>query len=111
MSGDSATITLTFDDYRTVAGIMIYNSTDYDKTFEKISSIRFECKINGERAFADIIDLQFNSDYLENGMTVPAAAAIASFADIEVKSVTITLNRMYADQAMLAIGEICIIGK
>ena len=111
MSGDSATITLTFDDYRTVAGIMLYNSLDYDKTFEKISSIRFDCMINDEHSYVDILDLEFNPSYLENGTTVPGAAAIASFADIQVKSVTITLNRMYADQAMLAIGEICVIGK
>lgn len=111
MSGDSATITFTFSEYRTVAGIMIYNSIDYDKTFEQISSIRFDCLINGESAYADILDLAFNSSYLENGTTVPAAAAIASFADIQVKSVIITLERMYADQEMIAIGEIYILGK
>lgn len=111
MNQKSATITLTFDDYRTVAALMFFNSKNYETCFEKIDSIRMDCMINGEKAYADIFDLKFSEEYYEGQRMKAGAAAIAAFADLQVKSITITLNRLYSDQEVIALSEIYVIGK
>lgn len=111
LTGKSATITFTFEDYRTVAGIMLFNSIDYESSFEKISRIRMDCMIGDEKAYVDINDLMFDPEYYEGERMTAAAAAIAAFEDLQVKSVEITFKSLYSDQEMLAISEIYILGK
>ncbi len=111
MSGEEAVITIAFDRCRTVAGLMIYNSVNYDTAFENISEIVLEGVRDGRRFRAVINDLAFNPAYLENSGVVSVSAAIADFADIQVDTITITLKKKYADQDKLAIGEIYVIGK
>lgn len=111
MNEKSATITFTFDDYRTVAALMFFNSKDYETCFEKIDSIRMDCMIDGGKAYADINDLLFDPDDYESERMTAGSAAIAAFADLQVKSITITLNRLYSDQETLALSEIYILGK
>lgn len=111
ITGSKATVTFEFADYRTVAAIMVYNSLDYDKTFEKIQEIVIEGRYNGKAFKGTIKDLLFNEAYLEYGETVPGAAAIAAFADVEVKRISVTVEKMYEDQECIAIGEIYIVGK
>ncbi len=111
MKGDGAKITLEFDSLRTVAGIMIYNSIDYDSTFERIQKIELEGERDGEKFRGVIEDLAFNEAYLKNGEVVPVSAAIAAFADVQVRKITITVNKIYDDQEKISIGEIYVVGK
>ena len=111
------TITLTFDDYRTVRALMIYNSFDYKKHFESVEKIEFEAKktINGKekKIVALIEDLKFDVDrYInkeEEGFEFmrPGGAAIAEFDELKVKEIRITLRH----DAPIAVSEIAVLGK
>ena len=111
-SSDSTRIKFDFDDYRSVAGIMIFNSLNYETSFEIIQEIELECITESGRKYrAYIKDLMFNPEFLVDNKVVPASAAIAAFNDVLVKSVTIKVERLYENQETIAIGEIYILGK
>ena len=111
-SSDSTRIKFDFDDYRSIAGIMIFNSLYYDTSFEIIQEIELECMTESGRKYrAYIKDLMFNPEFLVDNKVVPASAAIAAFNDVLVKSVTIKVERLYQNQETIAIGEIYILGK
>ncbi len=104
-------IKLSWNEWKTVRGIMIHNSYDYEKTFVSIAKIEFEVKNSkGRTATATISDLGFDWDWNASGLYMkPGGAAIAEFNEMPVKSITITIDSVSGSQ--LAIGEIFVLGK
>jgi hypothetical protein len=119
---DETTITLTFDDYKTVKGIMIHNSEWIESAFHEIDRIEFTYREDGKDKVKYIEHLAFDWKANSNqGFSMsPAGAAIAEFNEIEVKEIRITVKPATAEQvslhdgtleAPLAIGEIVVLGK
>ncbi len=119
---DDTTITLTFDDYTTVKGIMIYNSQWIENAFYDIERIEFSYKEDNRKRVKVIDNLEFdwkansNQEFSMN----PAGAAIAEFEEIEVKEIRIQVKPATTEQvalhdnsqeAQLAIGDIVVIGR
>ena len=112
--GGTSTIKLEWDDFKTVRGLMIYNSYDYAETFVDVSKVEFEYKrADGSTATAVIENLPFDWDWnaeLDFEFMRPGGAAIAEFNEMPVKSITITVSSA-TDAEHLALGEIIVLGK
>jgi hypothetical protein len=119
---DETTITLTFDDYKTVKGIMIHNSEWIESAFHEIDRIEFTYREDGKDKVKYIEKLAFdwNANSNQGFSMSPAGAAIAEFHEIEVKEIRITVKPATMEQvplhdstleAPLAIGEIVVLGK
>lgn len=108
------TIKLSWNDYKTARAIMIYNSYDYYKTFVDIEKVQIEYKkADGSAATVDINSLGFDWDWcgdLDYEDMKPGGAAIAEFAELPVKSITIVVNCAPGAEA-LAISDIVVVGK
>ena len=94
---DTATITLTFDDYRTVRALMIYNSKNIATSYQGIKRIEFDCvDTEGNEVTNYIANLKF--DWKENRHSSNAesykhaSAAIAEFDEIKCKEIRITIE-------------------
>lgn len=116
------TITLTFNEYKTVRAIMIYNSNWIENAFYDIARIEFTYDDNGAEKVKFIENLAFdweaNSSSMMSMRTL--GAAIAEFNEIKVKEIRIKVKPATLDQIMmhdteaaaqLAIGEIVVLGK
>lgn len=111
------TITLTFDDYRTVRALMVYNSYDYLTHWEEIDRVEFDVKkeVNGEEKeiTAIIENLRFDTERYINDedegfeFMRPGGAAIAEFAELPVKEIRITFKH----DSPIAVSEIYVLGK
>ncbi len=120
-TSDEASITFTFEQAVTLRGIMIYNSYYFDNAFKKIDYITFELAepviIDGKSTKTVAIqDLPFDSSYfdLERKIMHTGSASVATFQEIKVQSVTITLSTHLNESAaaeMLRISEVMLIGK
>lgn len=113
-NGGQSVITLTWDAFKTVRGIMIYNSYDYLKTFVSVNKVEFEYKkADGKTAIAVINNLPFDWDWnceADASFMRPGGAAIAEFDEMPVKSIKIYLTSAQgADE--LALSEIFVMGK
>lgn len=111
-SGKS-TITISWDDWKTVRAIMVFNSYDYNNTFVDISKVEFEVKTSNNKSAKAVIknlpfDWEWNMRSGTNKMN-PGGAAIAEFNEIPVKSITITVQSVPGFE--LALGEIIVLGK
>ena len=123
---DKVKITLSFEDYITARAIMIYNSYDYNFSFDQIDRIEFSYRkiIRGEYCYgkAYIENLGFDIEshlipqyYLmskgETNMNQlrPTGAAIAEFYELEINSVTIEISVPDGKDAC-RIGEIVLLG-
>jgi hypothetical protein len=75
------TITLSFDDYRIISGLLIYNSKYYDKLFKSIKKIEFDCIIGQKFATAYIDNLKYFDDYYDpvKKVTYTGGASVADF--------------------------------
>lgn len=108
-------ITLTFDEYRTVAAIMVFNSFDFVTHFERVDRIEFDfkrTKKNGktEEGTAFINDLAFDMDKHANlgkQLMRPGGSAIAQFAEMQVKEIRFT----FVSEDPITISEIYVLGK
>lgn len=95
---------------------MIYNSKNEEDCFTNISKIEFVCEKNGKEVIYYMNDLQFNSDYYTTNddgsisYIIPGAAAYATFNELNVKSVRITIE-VPEGQKNVGISEIKILGK
>ena len=108
-------ISLTFDDYRTIKAIMVYNSNDFYKTFKEIDNIRLYIKKDGVETVSDTGVIPFN--YHEYSLidqdykTVFAgASSTIEFNDLEVNKIEITVSKSYGE-SILGISEIQVLGK
>lgn len=110
----TSTIKLEWEDFKTVRGLMVYNSYDYEKTFVNVSKVEFEyLKANGKTGRAQIEGLAFDWDWnaeLDFEFMRPGGAAIAEFNEMPVKSIAITLSSPQ-DAESLALSEIVVLGK
>ncbi len=119
---DETTITLKFDEYKTIKGIMIYNSEWIESAFHEIERIEFSYREDGKEKVKYIEHLAFDWKANSNqGFSMsPAGAAIAEFNEIDVKEIRITVKPATPEQvslhdntleAPLAIGEIVVLGR
>ena len=129
-SGDT-TITLTFNDYVTARAIMIYNSYDYNSSFDGVKKITVSYKDkNGKTGLAYMKDLKFDTygntvplemffapDELEgmtqaekeeNYMMRAGGALITEFDEISINKITIEVNKTHNK---LCISDIMVLGK
>ena len=107
-----STITLTWDSWKTVRALMIFNSYSYDNTFVQIQKIEFEVKNSkGKTTNALIKNLEFDWDWHMNKSKEmePGGAAIAEFNELPVKSIKISFVGVAG--AETAISEIVVLGK
>lgn len=119
------TITLTFDDYKTIRALMIYNSKNMESAFYDIERVEFDCRLeDGTLATKYIDGLVFDWDAYTSTDDIdvirPAASAIAEFDEIECNEIRITISPAteeqipvhgYDDMAELAVSEIRVLGK
>lgn len=119
------TITLTFDDYKTIRALMIYNSKYMESAFYDIERVEFDCRLeDGTLATKYIDGLAFDLEAYTSDDDVdvirPAASAIAEFDEIECNEIRITISPAteeqipvhgYDDMAALAVSEIRVLGK
>ena len=105
-----STITLTFDDYRTVRALMLFNSKDTDYNFNTVKQIKLYYQDeNGQEQTALIQDLQFHAEeyVTELGMITRCASAIAEFDEIKVKKIEFS----FEEEDVFRISEIFVLGK
>lgn len=119
------TITLTFDDYKTIRALMIYNSKNMESAFYNIERVEFDCRLeDGTLATKYIDGLVFDWDAYTSTDDIdvirPAASAIAEFDEIECIEIRITISPAteeqipvhgYDDMAEIAVSEIRVLGK
>lgn len=107
-------ITLSWKNFKTVRGIMIYNSYNYLDTFVNVEKVEFTyLRSNGKTGRAVIKNLPFDWDWhfeADYEFMRPGGAAVAEFGDMPVKSITITLRSAQGAE-QLSIGEIVVLGK
>lgn len=113
-NGGQSVITLTWDTFKTVRGLMIYNSYDYQKSFVSVNKAEFEYKkADGKTATAVINNLPFDWDWnceAEVSFMRPGGAAIAEFNEMPVKSIKIYVTSAQGAED-LALSEIFVMGK
>lgn len=130
-SSKTTTITLEFEDYREITGLMIYNSKWFEKAFFVVDRIEFDFKNDEvpEGATAYIENLQFDwESYVNSNRSDmrPGGSAVAVFDPLLVKEIRITfklpVERIDAlqllddegyiiDQETIGISEIAVLGK
>lgn len=114
-SDTQTTFTFAFDSARTVRAVMVYNSASYRDIFLNISRIEFTLADGSTRV---IRDLSFDVDQYcevsdfsgEINYVASGAAAFAEFYDLNVTSVSITVD-LPEGQERVGISEIRILGK
>ncbi len=113
VAGDgTTTITMEFEDYKTLRSVMVYNSRDYDLMFNQIDSITFDYRKNGKTGNVTIGPVEYNWDYYDQENEKPAvgSAMIAEFDELDVKKVSIKVS-VPDEQKQLAIPEIILLGR
>lgn len=113
-NGGTSVITFNWDSFKTVRGLLVYNSWDFEKTFAQIRKVEFEYKTeSGKTATAVINGIPFDWTWnceTDISFMRPGGAAIAEFKEMPVKSI-----KFYIDSAegadTLGISEIFILGK
>ena len=123
VSEKNVVITVKFDDYRTIKSLLIYNSSDYYKAFEKIEKIdfKFRKKLDGKPCVgtARISDVEYdfgsysNADMPYATSTLymrPGAPMIFEFDELEVNEISIQIP-CPDDKDEIALNEIVILGK
>ena len=115
----STEIRITFDAPTDIRGILIYNSYTTDNAFKNISTIRFDLAATpawhkGAETSCYIRDLPYNVDgYMTGrGQLQPGSAAVATFNEIKVKAITVTVSESdLISKGELRISEIVVLGK
>ena len=116
-TSDQAVITLTFDSYRDITAIMVYNSRDYYKSFLDVNRIEMDFIKDGVQGTAVIKNLEF--DWNMNEQTIgermrAGGSAVAVFNELKVNEIRITVNNVNAASGysgITAISEIYVLGK
>ncbi len=110
-------ITLTFDEWRTVAGLIIYQGRNNSSSagyhaFSNIDKIEMQVKRNGKDSTVVINDLAVDESYLTDGTSSAirlGSGAYASFDELIVKSIKISLYDAWGDGYY--IEDITVLGK
>ena len=127
----NTTIKLTFDDYREVTGLMVYNSKWFEKAFMHIDRVEFDFKNDdvpgGATAYIDNLAFDWQSyvTSARNDMR-PGGSAVAVFEPMEVKEIRIIFKvpvdrpdelqildeeGYVVQQQTVAVSEIAVLGK
>lgn len=120
-SNGKTTITLTFPTPVNVSAIMIYNSYDYYSAFDSIDSILFHLDEKPDWytgstyvPTAGIFNLPFNREYCneKSNYMNQGGAAIASFKEIKVKSIDITISKKIDNSKSnnIKVSDIVVVG-
>ena len=112
VTGGKTKLTFTFDNFVNIRSILVYNSSDYTKCFDKVSSIELQYKKGqngtGTTKLTNIpFDSEWGYDEYSEFMN-PGTSSIVEFDEIPVNKVTITLEGKFDD---LALNEVMILGK
>lgn len=113
------TFELSFADYETIRGLMIYNSKNLEKVFYKIKNVEFESE--GKTYFIKELNIDEQSNYKFNefelmyGNKVVEAVAYgggvyAEFAATKVKKIRFTVE-VPEGQTEVGISEVAVMGK
>ena len=97
-----ATVTVSFEEEKTLRAIMIYDSAHFDYCLPKVDDI----EINGKH----IKDLMMNEKYYSNDeylFKIPCSAFIYEFNELTAKEITITLS----STETIYLNEIKVVGK
>lgn len=119
------TITLKFDDYKTIRALMIYNSKNMESAFYDIERVEFDCRLeDGTYATKYIDNLSFDIEAYTSTDDIdvlrPASSAVAEFDEIECNEIRITIKPAteeqipvhgFNDLAVLAVSEIRVLSK
>jgi hypothetical protein len=124
---NSTTITITFDSPKDVRGLLIYNSYSTNHAFKNISNVQFELaetptwRKGGSETSCYIQNMPYNiNEWIidktkdpEKQVLQPGSAAVATFNEMKVKKITITVNNsdLYRAGTELRISEIVVLGK
>lgn len=105
------TIKISFDDYRLVTGLSIYNSKYYNKLFDSVEKIEVDC-LNGNKFGTGYINnLTYPTQYY-NDTTKQAyqgSPLVVDFGELFVKEIRITIDVRKGNTAF-AVGEISVLG-
>ena len=111
-------ISLTFDDYRAMRAVMIFNSKYLENAFESIERIELDFKKTDESGrevtgTAYIKDLRFDMEKYttqwtdEENVARPGGSVTVEFDELNVKEIRITLKSKHS----VGISEIFVLGK
>lgn len=113
----TTTFEFTFDEFRTVRAVMVYNSKLESNIFKNISKMEFVCEEDGKEKIYCIQDLEFSEEYYQTNTydgqifyVTPGAATYAEFQELNVKTIRITVD-VPEGQDTVGISEIRILGK
>ena len=113
----TTTFTLDFEEARDVRAVMVYASKYEWAAFDKIARIEFVCIEDGKEVIYFIKDVKLSAEcYQANDYDgsifyiSPGAAAYAEFAEMNVKSIRITIE-VPDGQDSVGISEIRVLGK
>ena len=99
-SDSSITFVFSFSEYRKIVSVMVYQSLNWDYTFNEIAKIEMDAKINGIEGVLIIENLAYNWDLgmQDNNELMRAGSnAVAVFEEVDCKEVRITVNKPYSD--------------
>lgn len=107
------TFTLTFDELKSIRGILVHNSYDYEYAFKKIVNVKFTLSDGSVVGISEIgLDQSFvTEEGTEAGWIEPGLAAVATFDEIEVSKIEFTVEDFYNSSREFRISEIEILGK
>ena len=113
-------ITLTFDDYRTVRAIMVFNSKWAERLFDEVSRIELDfvktkdgkdvtgtAYMSGLKFEKDRYLTAWEGDEEEDRFARPCGAVAVEFDEIKVKTIRITIN----SDKPISVSEIMVLGK
>lgn len=114
------TITLKFAEPQTVGAVMVYNSYNYEYAFSKVDAVTFKLaekpawfNLKNYTDSCYIENIPFNADYFdaENKFMRQGGAAIASFDDIKVTEITVTISEKIDGEGEIRVSDIVVLGK
>lgn len=114
---ETTTITLRWDDYRSVKELLLFNTTYSKKAFDTIERIEFDCRAaDGTEETRVIRDAEFLMDkykikYAASSYILPGAALILELAEnTDVNEIRITVS-LPAEHDSVAISEIEVLAQ
>ena len=116
-TSNQAVLTFTFDTYRDITAIMVYNSRDYYKTFSNVKLIEMDFIKDGVEGTAFINNLEFDWNMNKQAQREKMRAggsAVAVFNELKVKEVRITIenpNNLKGGNGVTAVSEVYLLGK
>lgn len=108
------TITLTFDGLKSIRGLLIHNSYDFEYAFKNITNVKFTLEDGSVIGIKEIgLDMNFVTEPSDSeaGWIEPGLAAVATFNEIKVSKIEFTVENFYNSSNQFAISEIEVLGK